>query len=392
MPDSAQAVLDLVPEAPPRATPKLTLAPLVAEAPQAPAQVAVPPKRPSILRRIVLSAILLAALAGAAKYGHEWYVLGRFQISTDDAYVKTDMSQLGTKVAGYVTDIPAAENTAVKKGDVVLKLDAGDYKLAVDAAVARIETQKSVIAGFTSQVDAQNAQIAAAEARLTRAEAEEKNAAADMERSTKLASQKVASIQTLDDATLRNDTALAAISEAQAGVLAAKAQINVIAANRVEAERSLDEMNTALTKVNRDLSFTEIRAPFDGIVANRAVEPGQFVQAGTRLMALLPADGTYIEANFKETQIADLHDGQKALIKVDAIGGKTYEGEVISLSPASGAEFSLLPPENATGNFTKITQRVPVKISVPAELADTLKPGLSVTVTLDTRDTGTAAK
>jgi membrane fusion protein, multidrug efflux system len=392
MPDSAQAVLDLIPEAPPRATPKLTLAPPVAEAPQAPAQVAVPPKRPSILRRIVLSAIVLAALAGAAKYGHEWYVLGRFQISTDDAYVKTDMSQLGTKVAGYVTDIPAAENTAVKKGDVVLKLDAGDYKLAVDAELARIETQKSVIAGFTSQVDAQNAQIAAAEARLTRAQAEEKNAAADMERSTKLANQKIASIQTLDDATLRHDTALAAISEAQAGVLAAKAQINVIAANRVEAERSLDEMNTALTKVNRDLSFTEIRAPFDGIVANRAVEPGQFVQAGTRLMALLPADGTYIEANFKETQIADLHDGQKALIKVDAIDGKTYEGEVISLSPASGAEFSLLPPENATGNFTKITQRVPVKISVPAELADTLKSGLSVTVTLDTRDTGTAAK
>ena len=192
--------------------------------------------------------------------------------------------------------------------------------------------------------------------------------------------------------TANHDTALAAISEAQAGVLAAKAQINVIAANRVEAERSLDEMNTALTKVQRDLSFTEIRAPFDGIVANRAVEPGQFVQAGTRLMALLPADGTYIEANFKETQITDLHDGQKALIEVDAIDGKTYEGQVISLSPASGAEFSLLPPENATGNFTKITQRVPVKISVPAELADTLKPGLSVTVTLDTRDTGTATK
>ena len=274
----------------------------------------------------------------------------------------------------------------------MLKLDAGDYKLAVDAELARIETQKSVIASFASQVDAQNAQIAAADARLTRAQAEEKNAAADMARSTKLANQKIASIQTLDDATLRHDTALAAISEAQAGVLAAKAQINVIAANRVEAERSLDEMNTALTKVQRDLSFTEIRAPFDGIVANRAVEPGQFVQAGTRLMALLPADGTYIEANFKETQITDLHDGQKALIEVDAIDGKTYEGQVISLSPASGAEFSLLPPENATGNFTKITQRVPVKISVPAELADTLKPGLSVTVTLDTRDTGTATK
>ena len=396
MSNSAQAVVAPAPEAAPRVVPKLALAPTAeapqAPAPQAPAAVAVKPKKPSIVRRIVLSAIILGALAGAAKYGHEWYVLGRFQISTDDAYVKTDMSQLGTKVAGYVTDIPAAENTAVKKGDVVLKLDAGDYKLAVDAELARIETQKSVIASFASQVDAQNAQIAAADARLTRAQAEEKNAAADMARSTKLANQKIASIQTLDDATLRHDTALAAISEAQAGVLAAKAQINVIAANRVEAERSLDEMNTALTKVQRDLSFTEIRAPFDGIVANRAVEPGQFVQAGTRLMALLPADGTYIEANFKETQITDLHDGQKALIEVDAIDGKTYEGQVISLSPASGAEFSLLPPENATGNFTKITQRVPVKISVPAELADTLKPGLSVTVTLDTRDTGTATK
>jgi membrane fusion protein, multidrug efflux system len=394
MSNSAQAVLSPVPETAPRAVPKLALAP-TAEAPQAPAAqapVAVPatPNKSSILRRVVLGAIILGALAGAAKYGHEWFVLGRFQISTDDAYVKTDMSQLGAKVAGYVTEIPAAENTAVKKGDVVLRLDNGDYKLAVEAETGRIETQKSVIAGFASQVDAQNAQIAAANARLARAEAEEKNAAADMERSTKLASQKVASMQSLDDAKLRHDTALAAISEAQAGVLAAQAQINVIAAAKDEASRSLDEMNTALTKVQRDLSFTDIRAPFDGIVANRAVEPGQYVQAGTRLMALLPMNGAFIEANFKETQITSLHEGQKAEIRVDAIGGKTYEGHVISLSPASGAEFSLLPPENATGNFTKITQRVPVKISVPAELAETLKPGLSVTVTLDTRDTGTA--
>jgi membrane fusion protein, multidrug efflux system len=394
MSNSAQAVLSPAPEVSPRAVPKLALAP-TAEAPQAPvtqAPAAVPakPNKPSIMRRVVLGAIIVGALAGAAKYGHEWFVLGRFQISTDDAYVKTDMSQLGNKVAGYVTEIPAAENTAVKKGDVVLRLDNGDYKLAVEAEIGRIETQKSVIAGFASQVDAQNAQIAAANARLVRAQAEEKNAAADMERSTKLANQKVASMQSLDDAKLRHDTALATISEAQAGVLAAQAQINVIAAAKDEATRSLDEMNTALTKVQRDLSFTEIRAPFDGIVANRAVEPGQFVQAGTRLMALLPVNGAFIEANFKETQITSLHEGQKAEIRVDAIGGKTYEGHVISLSPASGAEFSLLPPENATGNFTKITQRVPVKISVPAELAETLKPGLSVTVTLDTRDTGTA--
>ena len=374
-----------------RSVPKLALAP-AAEVPAKPAAVAAAPapKKPSIVRRLVLGVIILAALAGATKYGHQWYVLGRFQISTDDAYVKTDMSQLGAKVAGYVTEIPAEENSAVKKGDVVLRLDDGDYKLAVASEEARIETQKSVIAGFASQLDAQNAQVAAATARVERAQAEEKNAAADMERATKLANQKVASMQSLDDAKLRHDTALASINEAQAGVLAAQAQIGVIASSRVEATRSLEEMSTALTKVQRDLSFTEIRAPFDGVVANRAVEPGQYVQAGTRLMALLPSNGAFIEANFKETQITSLHEGQKAEIRVDAIDGKTYEGHVISLSPASGAEFSLLPPENATGNFTKITQRVPVKISVPTELANTLKPGLSVTVTLDTRDIGTA--
>ena len=159
----------------------------------------------------------------------------------------------------------------------------------------------------------------------------------------------------------------------------------MIAANKVQAEKSLAELQTGLAKTERDLSFTEIRAPFDGIVANRAVEPGQFVQGGTRLMALVPADGAYIEANFKETQLADLHAGQKAEIRIDVFDGEVFEGKVLSLAPASGSEFSLLPPENATGNFTKITQRVPVKVSVPAELAEKLRPGLSVTVTVDTR-------
>jgi len=141
MSNTAQALITPTSEAAPRTAPKLALAPPVAEAPQAPTPVIVQPKGPSIMRRIFLGVILLAALAGASKYGHDWYVLGRFQISTDDAYVKSDMSQLGAKVAGYVNEIPAAENTAVKAGDVILKLDDGDYRLAVDAANARIETQ-----------------------------------------------------------------------------------------------------------------------------------------------------------------------------------------------------------------------------------------------------------
>jgi membrane fusion protein (multidrug efflux system) len=385
MSNSAQSAVVLPLEGAERPLPKLALAP-TAEAPQpASAPIETKPKRPFIMRRAIMGAVILVALSGAAYYGHNWFVLGRFQVSTDDAYVKTDMAQLGAKVAGYVTEIPAAENAAVKAGDIILKLDDGDYRLAVDAAKARIETQKAVIDGFASQTEAQKAQIAAAEAKLASAQAEEGNALATLNRATALIKAKVVSQQTLDDSTLKHDSSEASVNEAQANILAAKAQINVIAANRVEAERTLTELNTTLAKAERDLSFTSVRAPFDGTVANRAVEPGQFVQGGTRLMALVPADGAYIEANFKETQLADLHAGQKAEISIDAFDGEVFEGHVMSLAPASGSEFSLLPPENATGNFTKITQRVPVKVSVPAELAAKLRPGLSVTVTVDTR-------
>lgn len=385
MSNSAQSAVALPLEGVQRPLPKLALAP-TAEAPQpAAAPVETKAKRAPIMRRAIIGAVILAALSGAAYYGHNWYVLGRFQVSTDDAYVKTDMAQLGAKVAGYVTEIPAAENAAVKAGDIILKLDDGDYKLAVDAAKARIDTQKAVIDGFASQTEAQKAQIAAAEARLASAEAEEGNTLATLNRATALIKAKVVSQQTLDDSTLKHDSSEASVNEAQANILAARAQINVIAANRLEAERTLTELNTTLAKAERDLSFTSVRAPFDGTVANRAVEPGQFVQGGTRLMALVPADGAYIEANFKETQLADLHAGQKAEISIDALDGDVFEGHVMSLAPASGSEFSLLPPENATGNFTKITQRVPVKVSVPAELAAKLRPGLSVTVSVDTR-------
>ena len=384
MSNSAQSAIALPLEGPPRPAPKLALAP-VAEMLQSPAATETKAKRPPVMRRAILGAVILAALSGAAYYGHDWYVLGRFEISTDDAYVKTDMAQLGAKVAGYVTEIPAAENSRVKAGDVVLKLDDGDYRLAVAAAQAHIETQKAVIAGFTSQTEAQNAQIAAVEAKLVSAQAAASNTVTNSNRAAQLIKAKVVSQQTMDDWTMKRDAAEASVSEAKAGILAAQAQLNVIAANKVQAEKSLAELQTSLAKTERDLSFTEIRAPFDGIVANRAVEPGQFVQGGTRLMALVPADGAYIEANFKETQLADLHAGQKAEISIDAFDGEVFEGKVLSLAPASGSEFSLLPPENATGNFTKITQRVPVKVSVPAELAEKLRPGLSVTVTVDTR-------
>jgi membrane fusion protein, multidrug efflux system len=378
---------DPAPQAETRPVTKLKVAPQAAPTQEAPAPEA-KPERPSIVRRIVLGAIIIAALGFAGNYSYNWYTLGRFQISTDDAYVRADMSQIGAKIAGYVISIPATENSAVKAGDVILKLDDGDFKLAVDAARAKIETQKAVIASFDQQVAAQQTQVASAEAKLDSAKASVSYATANNNRTSRLVRSAVASRAQQDTTELDLQRSAASVNEATAGIAAAKAQIDVLKANKTQAERMLAELQNALAKAERDLSFTEVRAPFSGIVANRAVEVGQFVQAGTRLMALVPSQQSFIEANFKETQLANLHVGQKVEIEIDALDGVTYEGRVASIAPASGAEFSLLPPENATGNFTKITQRVPVKVEVPAELAQKLRLGLSTVVTVDSRDRG----
>ena len=363
-------------------------------APQAAPQAAAPPQpvstppRKSNRRRIIMGTVLLVALLAAGKYGYDYVQVGRFQISTDDAYVQSDVSQLGAKVAGYITTIPAEENASVKAGDIIVRLDDGDYKLAVAAAEAHLETQKSMIATIAEQVKAQDAQISAALAQLESAKATEVNAVQTQNRASQLVKSNIGSQQAFDDATRQRATAAANVLVAQANIEAAKAETGILNAKSTEAQNTLNELNIALEKAKRDLSFTEIKAPFDGIVGNRAVQVGQYVSPGTRLMALVPASTSFIEANFKETQIAEIHPGQKALIKVDAFAGETFEGKVVSLSPASGSEFSLLPPENATGNFTKITQRLPVKISVPPELAAKLRPGLSVSVSVDSRESG----
>ncbi|MDE2446635.1 MAG: HlyD family secretion protein, partial [Alphaproteobacteria bacterium] len=207
-------------------------------------------------------------------------------------------------------------------------------------------------------------------------------------RASELLKSKVGNQQTMDTATGALHAANAAVDVATANLATANAQINILQAQAKAAQKQLDELAIAVTKAQIDLDNTQIRAPFDGIVANRAVEPGQFVGAGSRLMALVPVQNSYILANFKETQVAAIHPGQKAEIEVDAFKGEKFEGVVESIAPGSGAEFSLLPPENATGNFTKITQRIPVKITLPATVAAKMRPGLSTNVTIDSRDTG----
>jgi membrane fusion protein (multidrug efflux system) len=184
------------------------------------------------------------------------------------------------------------------------------------------------------------------------------------------------------------------VQSAQAALAAAKANVDVLAAQQTEARKVAAELQTAVQKAERDLTFTEIRAPVDGVIGNKAMEVGTYVQPGARLAALVPLTSVHVDANFKETQLASLKVGQKVHIEVDAFPDADVVGTVESVSPASGAVFSLLPPENATGNFTKIVQRVPVRVSVNPEIVQQgiLRPGLSVVVDVDTRTSAATEK
>ena len=349
------------------------------------------PKKSSSIRRIILGAVALIALAVAGKYGYEYATVGRFMVSTDDAYVKADTSVLSTKVAGLVAETPVLNNTAVKAGTVILRLDTKDYELAIEDAKAKIATQQAAIAVIGKQKAAQEAQISSAQAQAQVAKATELNAVLTQQRASQMVKTSVGTQQALDDANRARDIAEAGIIQADAGIAAAQAQLGVLDANQVQAEAVLANLNVALEKAQHDMDSAEIKAPFDGVVANRAVAPGEYVGPGTNLMALVPVQLSFITANFKETQLPSIHVGQKVEIEVDAFKGENFEGKVASISPASGAEFSLLPPDNATGNFTKITQRFPVKILLPPELSAKLRPGMSVAVSVDNRDKGDSA-
>ena len=337
--------------------------------------------------RILMALGTAAAVATLYLIGN-WALVGRYIITTDDAYLRADMAVIAPKVSGYVASLKVQDNDRVKAGDVLLNIDPEDYKLAVDAARTKAATQDATIARIGQQIDVQKAVTAQAAAQVSAAEADARRSTADLARTRSLAAKDYSSRKVLDTAIADGERTQAAVLNATAGLASAKANELVASAQRTEAELVRAELAVQLAKAERDLTFTTLRAPFDGIVANRAAQLGQYVQPGTRLLALVPLDRLYIEANFKETQLQRLQPGQLVDVELDADPSHKITGRVESLAPASGSQFSLLPPENATGNFTKIVQRVPVRISVPSAglEAGKLRPGLSVTVKVRTRD------
>jgi membrane fusion protein (multidrug efflux system) len=360
------------------------------------------PKRSGRLRRVLVPVLILAALGYGGKTAYDYFVEGRFLISTDDAYVGASTSIIAAKAIGHLTAVPVVDNQVVHQGDLLASIDDGDYHNAVDTAKAKIATQDATIVRFSRQIDAQGALIAQAQAQIDASKAQLLSAQADVERASleydrsfKLAQTNFGSQQRLEQATADRDRTAAALAAARAtaasmiaGLDGARANLDVLKAQRDEASRTRGELDTALAKAERDLSFTRVLAPFDGVVGNKAAQVGNFVMPGTRLMALVPLDASYVDANFKETQLGDIKPGQKVDVAIDALGGKVVEGTVSSIAPASGSQFSLLPPDNATGNFTKIVQRVPVRVTFSDEvLRNTpLRPGLSVVATVHTRD------
>lgn len=337
-------------------------------------------------RKLLIVAASIAAVV-LFYYGLNWLFVGRYLVSTDNAYVGADMAIVAPRVSGYVASVSIPANARVKAGDVLVTLDDGDYRLAVEQAAARVATQDATIARLDKQITAAQAAVEQAKAALAAAEADQRRADADFSRVDQLTQNAFASKAAYDTARAARDRAQAMTLQARASISAAEANQDVLKAQKAEAERSRRELEAVLAKAQRDLEATVIRAPFAGVIGNKSVQTGDFVSPGKRLLALVPLEGIYVDANFKETQLANIQIGQKVKLVLDADSANPLEGVVESFAPASGALFSLLPPENATGNFTKVVQRLTVRVRVTDPHERLLLPGLSVVATVDTRTT-----
>jgi len=363
-----------------------------AKAAGAPPRAAAAPKK-SWLRKALFAGAAVAALATASWYGWDYVTVGQYLVSTDDAYVKADNTSIAPKVSGYLREVLVRDNENVKAGQVLARIDDRDYRVALEQARADVAAAEAALAGKTAQLDVQQAVIAAASATLDVDKAALTFAAQENRRYTDLAKTGYGSVQNAEQAQSRIAGAEATLQRDSAGLASAQKQLDLLKAEIAQARATLARAHAVQSQAELNLGYTTIIAPIDGTVGNRSLRTGQFVQAGTQLMSVVPLDGAYVVANFKETQLTDVHEGQAVDIAVDMFPGQVVHGHVDSIAPASGQEFALLPPDNATGNFTKVVQRIPVKITFAGDDrgAIVLRPGMSVIPTIKTRDTAKSA-
>jgi membrane fusion protein (multidrug efflux system) len=346
--------------------------------------------RPSrtAVKRTALALGLAVAAAGAADFGYGYLTTGRYLESTDDAYVKADSTIISPKVSGYIAQVLVGDNQAVGAGQVLARIDDRDFKAALDQALADVGAAEAAVHNLDAQIALQQPIIEQETADVAAAEANLKFAQEEQARSEGLMKTGSGTIQRAQqtDAALREK--VAQLQHGKSGLLAAERKVDVLTTDRAKALAQLDRARAVEAQAALNLSYTEIAAPVNGTVGARSLRAGQYVQAGTQLMAVVPLDAVYVVANFKETQLTHVRNGQPVEIRIDSFHDTTLKGHVDSLSPASGLEFALLPPDNATGNFTKIVQRVPVKIVLDDQsLKGLLRPGMSAEPTIDTKAT-----
>jgi membrane fusion protein (multidrug efflux system) len=328
--------------------------------------------------------VVLVAAVVALVY---WWLVGRFMQSTDDAYLQADSVTVAPKVSGYVTDVYVGDNVTVKPGDPLVRLDSRQYEAALDQSKATVDARQADIARAQAGIQQQRAAIEQAKAQLLVAQVASRHAEDEVRRYGPLASTGAESGDQLSVLISNRDQARATLAADNAAVDQAQARITDLNAQIAQARAQLEAAQASARQSQLDMQDTLVRSTLAGRVGDRTVRVGQYAQPGTRLMTIVPVQSVYLTANFKETQIGRMRAGQHASIHVDALPDADLHGVVDSFAPGTGSEFALLPPENATGNFTKIVQRVPVRIRLDTDdkTRKLLVPGLSVTVDVDTR-------
>ena len=354
-------------------------------------------RRPAQPRRLLqqgaLALFLLAGTALAGTYGHEYWTTGRYLESTDDAYVKADYTTIAPKVGGYIDAVLVKDNEHVSVGQVLARIDDRDYRSALAQANAEVDAAAAAVRNLDAQIGLQQSLIEQAKAAVDVSRSALTFADADSERYRELMTTGSGTIQRAQQTESARGQAAAQVQRDQAGLLAAQKKVTVLATEKEQAKAQLERSRALAQQAELNLSYTTISAPVDGTIGARSLRVGQFVSAGTQLMAVVPLQATYIVANFKETQLTYVRDGQPVLVRVDGFPDVKLKAHVDSVSPASGLEFALLPPDNATGNFTKIVQRIPVKITLDdPSLSGLLRAGMSVEPTVDTKATAIASQ
>jgi membrane fusion protein, multidrug efflux system len=345
------------------------------------------PSRKAVKRAALAMAMALGA-AGAADFGYDYLTTGRYLETTDDAYVKADSTIISPRVSGYIAQVLVGDNQPVKAGQLLARIDDRDFKAALDQAHADVAASEAAVRNLDAQLALQQPMIEQGKADVASAEANLKFAQEEQARYDGLMKTGSGTIQRAQqtDAALRASNAQ--LQHSNSGLVAAERKLDVLTTERAKAVAQLDRAQAVERQAALNLSYTQITAPVDGTVGARTLRVGQFVQGGTQLMAVVPLDAVYVVANFKETQLTHVRNGQPVEIEIDSFHGTKLRGHVDSLSPASGLEFALLPPDNATGNFTKIVQRVPVKIALEDHsLQGLLRPGMSAQPTVNTKAT-----